>query len=808
MPASSIGARFPGSAARPAVKQRTPIVVAPGGPATSNVWRVERATRAAVLVDADAYFCALHRALQGARSQILLLGWDIDSRLCLRRDLDEEGQRRATLGPFLDGIARRGVSVHLLSWDFVPLFAFERESLSAAKLDWQTHHRMRFELDGMHPLGASHHQKVVVIDDAVAFSGGIDLCGARWDTPAHVIDDPRRLDPPASQHKPFHDVQMAVEGAAAAALGDLARERWRRATGEKLRAPARPSTSPWPAELKADFVDVDVAIARTEPLFEDRAPVREVEQLHLDGIRLARSAVYLENQYLTSRSIREALTTSLRGTHGPDIVIVVPRVCCGWFEERTMGLRRAELLHALAKSDAHQRLSVLAPILSHDENAPRLNVHGKVSIVDDRLLRVGSANLSNRSMGLDTECDLAIDAVNDDGGVDDHIARGIIGVRARLLAEHLDVDVDLVQPAIEALGLRGAIAALQGRDRTLIAVHDADLGLREILLPLAVFADPEAPTLLDPLTARGWSGLGPPRRRLRAAIAVVVAIVLVLTAIVVWRSTSLASVLAPARVHELLGGDPGPCIGIAVVVGGGLVFFPLTLLALTSALVFSPLAAFGVSWVGALLSCLLSYGIGRIMGARALTRLVGRRPLRTAARLDGRGIWATAGLRLAPVSPFTLVNLCAGAARVRLPQFLLGSALGLLPSVLLLTLLGQLLGLLVNKVWHVEVAAIVVVAGLCATGVAALLFRRRRRGRAEAGAPPNLDLPPPELSTGSSPGGDELTDSASRVGELSTGSSPGGDEFTDSASRVGELSTGSSPGGDEFSARRGGVASA
>ncbi len=41
-------------------------------------------------------------------------------------------------------------------------------------------------------------------------------------------------------------------------------------------------------------------------------------------------------------------------------------------------------------------------------------VHSKVMIVDDGFLRVGSANLNNRSMGADTECDLAFEASCDE----------------------------------------------------------------------------------------------------------------------------------------------------------------------------------------------------------------------------------------------------------------------------------------------------------------------------------------------------------------------------------------------------------
>src|SRR5687768_17188052 len=157
-------------------------IVVDDGP-QRNVWRKTRADRAAVLVDGDAYFRAVHHALLSARQQVWILGWDIDSRLCLRRDLADPLKRRAaTLGPLLQSIVSRtgGPDCYVLAWDFALIYAFEREAFPQLKLGWSTHRRLHFELDNMHPLGASQHQKIVVVDDRVAFCGGLDLCGARW----------------------------------------------------------------------------------------------------------------------------------------------------------------------------------------------------------------------------------------------------------------------------------------------------------------------------------------------------------------------------------------------------------------------------------------------------------------------------------------------------------------------------------------------------------------------------------------------------------------------------------------------------
>src|SRR6185369_10592697 len=228
-----------------------PIVV-PG----RNCWRSEHASRVAFLVDADAYFDAFAAAVARAERSILVLTWDIDSRTPLWH---QEPGFPDELGAFLNTVVsrRRGLHANVLNWDFAMIYAFERETLPVVKLGWRTHHRLHFRLDGRHPVGACHHQKVVVVDDAIAFAGGLDLCTHRWDTRTHGADEPRRRDAAGRPYGPFHDVQMAVDGAAAAALGDLVRTRWLRATGRRLAAPPPPSADPWPSALRPDVTDVD-----------------------------------------------------------------------------------------------------------------------------------------------------------------------------------------------------------------------------------------------------------------------------------------------------------------------------------------------------------------------------------------------------------------------------------------------------------------------------------------------------------------------------------------------------------------------
>src|ERR1043165_9874450 len=153
----------------PAVDYDPPTICIPG----QNCWRTESADRAAFLIDADAYYRAVASAFERARRYILLAGWQLDSRFRLIRD-DENAP---CFGDFLHQLLRRNrkLNIYLLVWDFALVYATDREMIPLYSHPWRTHRRLHFLLDSSHPVGASHHQKIVVIDDVVAFVGGLDI---------------------------------------------------------------------------------------------------------------------------------------------------------------------------------------------------------------------------------------------------------------------------------------------------------------------------------------------------------------------------------------------------------------------------------------------------------------------------------------------------------------------------------------------------------------------------------------------------------------------------------------------------------
>jgi phosphatidylserine/phosphatidylglycerophosphate/cardiolipin synthase-like enzyme len=199
-----------------------------------NVSRVAPAGRAAVLIDGAAFFGALRQSFLNAQKSIFIVGWDIDSRTRLVGSPDEPGDGYSPLlAEFLSELVatRPQLHVYILLWDFSIVYASERELFPRRSLQWNTPDRVIFCMDNAIPFGSSQHQKLIIVDDALAFSGGLDLTQRRWDTSGHYPDNPKRIDTAAHKYPPFHDVQIMVDGEAARVLAELARRRWCNAHG-------------------------------------------------------------------------------------------------------------------------------------------------------------------------------------------------------------------------------------------------------------------------------------------------------------------------------------------------------------------------------------------------------------------------------------------------------------------------------------------------------------------------------------------------------------------------------------------------
>ncbi|MDE2595730.1 MAG: phospholipase [Sphingomonadales bacterium] len=444
-------------------------------------------------------------AMLAARQRIMLIGWDFDTRIRLgegRRwwNLPRKGIYPARLGAFVVWLVKRQkrLQVRVLKWNFGALKFVFRGTMIIDMVRWFFQRGIDFKFDAAHPLGCSHHQKIVVIDDCFAVCGGIDMTSDRWDTPAHEELDPRRRRPNGKLYGPWHDLTMLIEGEAARALGDLGRDRWQRAGGGTMLPCAPQQETAWPPTLVAEFTDVEIGIARTRAAWRDWSEVREIEALYVEHIRRAKRFIYAESQYFASRKVAEAIAQRMAEADPPEVLLINPHSAEGWLEQAAMDGARVQLCHAIGEKDPGNRFRIYVPYAS---GGTPIYVHAKMMIVDDEIVRIGSANMNNRSMGLDSEADVFIDAARPGNG---HIVPAITRLRHALLAEHCGIDAERIPALLEQHGTMAAmIDALAMPGKRLQPFVLRELTDTEKAVADSALLDPERPQdIFEPMSRR------------------------------------------------------------------------------------------------------------------------------------------------------------------------------------------------------------------------------------------------------------------------------------------------------------------
>jgi phosphatidylserine/phosphatidylglycerophosphate/cardiolipin synthase-like enzyme len=358
-----------------------------------------------VLVDGERAFAEIARAIEGARESVYITGWHVAPHFeLLRRD------GGLPLGTLLADVAER-TDVKVLVWagSPLPLFHPTRKEVGHGLRTLTRATRIRAQADPReHPFHC-HHEKTVIVDDAVAFVGGIDMtdfAGDRYDTSAH----------PARRRLGWHDVGTRLTGPAVRDVRDHFAMRWREVTGEDL------GSSTEPEATGSHTVQVVRTVA--DGMYDElpRGEFRILES-YLRAIRSAERYVYLENQFLWSPEIVAQLAEKLRDPPADEfrLVIVLPSRANNGHDD-TMG----QLGVLESADDGRGRLSVATLRSLTGSRDDRLYVHAKVGIIDDRWLTIGSANLNAHSLFNDTELNVVCD--------DPALARA---TRVQLWAEHL-----------------------------------------------------------------------------------------------------------------------------------------------------------------------------------------------------------------------------------------------------------------------------------------------------------------------------------------------------------------------------------
>lgn len=653
-------------------------------------WKKAQAEKAALLQNGETYFRAFRECVLQAEKSIFIIGWDIDSRLELIRGKDvlkaRDGAPVTLAGAINHAIEKQpGLNVYILLWCYSLVFAAGREFFP--KINWhlKTPDRLHICLDDTMPVGGCHHQKIVVIDDSVAFCGGLDLTSQRWDRIEHYPEDPDRKDPADQSYSPFHDLQMVVSGKAAKELGRLARNRWQEASD----IPVPPlgqtiSGGIWPDSVDPDFKNTEIGIARTQSDTAREDGVQEIRRLYLKAISRAEKSIYIENQYLASPEILRALAWRMSRKPGLEVVAVSSETpSYSWLESRSMGASRYMIRKILGSRRVARRMPVIFPVIRGKKGKEAVRVHAKLMIIDDKYLQIGSANLNKRSMKMDSECDLAIEAKNSEE------REAILRIRDRLLAEHLGFGKksEKVTRLLKRSSLMNLVRKYMQKTPGFRLIKDEKPGW---ILPLA---DPDKPLIHPRYLKFADPGRGSARAFHRILKVALFLAALALAAFI-WRVTPLSEWVDPERWKPLLQKIASTPWAPWIVIGGfvlsGFLLFPVTVLVVLTAVTFGKWYGFLYAFGGAMLSAAVSFAIGRFLSQNLLKNLFQNGLLRHIDQLlKDRGILSVMVIRLLPAGPFSAVNIAMGGSSVKFWDFTIGSALALAPGIAVTALIGD-----------------------------------------------------------------------------------------------------------------------
>jgi phosphatidylserine/phosphatidylglycerophosphate/cardiolipin synthase-like enzyme len=372
----------------------------------------------------------------------------------------------------------------------------------------------------------SDHQKFWVVDDAgkdpMGFVGGLNLGQHEWDTPEHKPGDRRRTasginrqglelqdalqDPlkrlfvrgsveqaledryelskwldglglgaadkkvlkdrvvdfaieQLKKQKPLpprHDVTGRIRGPAAGEVLEEFRTRWTISGSGALGEKAGTIKSPSGAKTR-------LQVAHTAYYKKPGGP-QDIWKAYLHALKQAERYVYIENQYFTSRSIRNVLIERLRRRRDLHIVILLPLRPEEFFIGAAITLRQSDTIkeiRAAAKrvTPREERVHVfgLSAWNGTTNEYEQVYIHAKVAIVDDEWMTIGSANTFARSFEYDTELNSFCNDV-----------QAVVGLRRRLWSEHLGIDEadDLLKRPMKAIEKMAAKAEANGKKKS------------------------------------------------------------------------------------------------------------------------------------------------------------------------------------------------------------------------------------------------------------------------------------------------------------------------------------------------------
>ena len=338
-----------------------------------------------VLVDGEEVLRRMVEEIRAASSYVHLTAWFLSPDFVM-----EAGDPPIVVRDLLAEAAGR-IDVRVLLWAGAPLPVFRpsRRMVRSVRDELTRAGPVHCALDSRERPLHCHHEKTVVIDDRVAFVGGVDLTslgGDRRDSSKH----------PARAALGWHDAATRIGGPLVSDVAGHFAVRWQAVTGERLPVP---EPSPPAGGITAQLVGT--CPERIYPALPHGA--FGVLESYLRALRSAEQLIYLETQYLWSPEIVAVLADTLRDPPSDQfrVVLVLPAKPKGGADDTRGAL--AELIDADA---GHARVLGCCLFARAGMVADPIYVHAKIGIVDDRWMTIGSANLNDHSLFNDTELNI------------------------------------------------------------------------------------------------------------------------------------------------------------------------------------------------------------------------------------------------------------------------------------------------------------------------------------------------------------------------------------------------------------------
>jgi hypothetical protein len=272
---------------------------------------------------------------------------------------------------------------------------------------------------------ASYHQKFAVVDDAVAFIGGMNAKGVDWDTSAHRVYEHRRMDFGDSQTQrqevmtkdseptfgPRKDYIVRIEGPAVQDAAEVFQQRWAYQIDQGA------DYSQHCTDFLVDRsqpeapggIQVQVTATLPEPFHE-----QAIGETWFNAVANADRYIFVEDQYWRIPMLVDVIMDRMAEVPGLRLLVVTKPVSewldpgCEWTHAT-----HQQLMAAFPSRYRTYQLRAFDTVVTWgwDETESRfkdMDLHSKLLIVDDQFLSVGSANKNNRGIVYEGELNLAV----------------------------------------------------------------------------------------------------------------------------------------------------------------------------------------------------------------------------------------------------------------------------------------------------------------------------------------------------------------------------------------------------------------